>query len=162
MSYSSLFSEYFWDVLFRVTTVPGSTFWKSRKRRRPWLIGSRPGTMIPTSTHHQRLHQVTQKVNTFFRWNMVHHTFTSCCPSRKILQSKSVPKPVFWCVASKQWLNSDSPSDEDIIVTDIRPGGPQKRTTPPGTGRDSAEPNPKRPAWMEKNEEVKSDYPSLF
>ena len=41
-------------------------------------------------------------------------------------------------------------------MTDIRPGGPQKRTTPPGTGRDSAEPNPKRPTWMEKNEEVKN------
>merc|ERR1719383_323302 len=53
----------------------------------------------------------------------------------------------------------DSPSDEDIIVTDIRPGGPQKRTTPPGTGRDSAEPNPKRPTWMEKNEEMRSRSP---
>ena len=49
--------------------------------------------------------------------------------------------------------NLDSPSDEDIIVTDVRPGAAQKRTTPPEGGRGSAEPNAKRPAWMDQTKE---------
>merc|ERR1719210_1827434 len=63
-------------------------------------------------------------------------------------------------VAPPPKITPDSPSDEDIIVTDVRPGGAQKRTTPPEGGRGSAEPNAKRPAWMDQaKEEMRSRSP---